>query len=53
MYDLKESKYLQSSTEDTPIFEDLEGSRPRTWPFEAKAKDFKTVLEAATSVIEN
>jgi len=45
MYDLIGSKKLQSSTEDRPVFEDLEGSkpRPRTWPFEAKvkAKDFK------------
>jgi len=33
MYDLKGSKKLQSSTEDRPIFEDLEGWRPRpkTW----------------------
>jgi len=57
MYDFKGSKKLQFSTEDRPIFEDLEDSRPRprTWPFEAKAKDFKTVLEdvveAATSAV--
>jgi len=41
MYDLKGSKKLL--TEDRPIFDDLEGSRPtprpRTRPFEAK--DFK------------
>jgi len=41
MYDLKGSKNLLSSTEDRPIFENLEGSRPRT---------SKTVLKAATSV---
>jgi len=29
MYDLKGSKKLLSSTEYRPIFEDLEGSRPR------------------------
>jgi len=32
MYDLKRSKKLLSSTEDRPIFEDLEGSRPRPRP---------------------
>jgi len=44
MYDLKGSKKLQSSTESSPNFEELEGSRPRprTWPFEAK--DFKNCL---------
>jgi len=49
MYDLKGSKNLQSSTEDRPIFEDLEGSRPRprTSKIVLEAKD---VLEAATSV---
>jgi len=33
MHDLKGSKKLQPSTEDRPIFEDLESSRakPRTW----------------------
>jgi len=35
MFDLKESYKLQSSTEDRPIFEDLEGEA------KAKAKDFK------------
>jgi len=39
MYDLKESKKLQSSTEDRPIFEDLKGSRPRP-------RTSKTVFEA-------
>jgi len=50
MYDLKGSKKLLSSTEDRPIFEDLEGSRPRTLKtvleYVLEAKD---VLEAATS----
>jgi len=46
MYDLKESKKLQSSTEDRSILEDLEGSRPRTSKTALEAKD---VLEAATS----
>jgi len=30
MYDLKGNKKLLSSTENRPIFEDLEDSRPRT-----------------------
>jgi len=29
MYDLQGSKKLLSSTKDSPIFEDLEGSRPK------------------------
>jgi len=65
MYDLKGSKNMLSSTEDRPIFEDSEDSRPRprTWPFEAKPRTSKTVLEdvleakdvlvAATSVYRN
>jgi len=50
MYDLKESKKLQqlSSTEDRPIFEDLEGSRPRTWLSRPRPRISKTALEAAT-----
>jgi len=50
MYDLKGSKKLLSSTEDMPIFEDLEGSRPRprTWPSRRRSRPrtLKTVLEA-------
>jgi len=46
MHDLKGSKKLLSSTEDRPIFEKLEGLRPRTSKTVLEAKD---VLEAAAS----
>jgi len=46
MYDLKGSKNLLSSTEDRPIFEDLECLRPRTWLSRPRPKTSKTVLEA-------
>jgi len=50
MHDLKGSKKLLSSTEDRPIFEDLEGSRPRwrprTWLSRPRPRTSKTVLEA-------
>jgi len=48
MHDLKGSKKLLSSTKDKPIFENLEGSRPRqrTWLSKPKRKTSKTVLEA-------
>jgi len=45
MYDLKGSKKLQSSTENRPIFEDLEGSRPKPRTSKTVLEDF---LEAAT-----
>jgi len=51
MYDLKGSKKLQSSTEVRPIFEDPEGSRPRSIDLDpSRPRTSKTVLEAATSV---
>jgi len=50
MYDLKGSKKLLSSTEDRPIFEDLECLRPRTSKTVLEAKD---VLEAVTSALGN
>jgi len=57
MYDLKGGKKLLSSTEDKPIFENLEGSRPRprpwTWFSRPRTRTSKTalvdVLEAASS----
>jgi len=63
MYDLKGDKKLLFSNENRPIFEDLEGSRPRprTWLSRPKPRlrtsnpvledvfEAKDVLEAATS----
>jgi len=46
MYDIKGSKKLLSSTEDRPIFEDLEDSRPRPSKTVLEATD---VLQTATS----
>jgi len=45
MYVLKGSKKLVSSTEDRPIFEDVEGLRPRTWLSRPRPRTSKTVLE--------
>jgi len=53
MYDLKGGKKLLSLTEDRPIFEDLEGSRPRPRPRTSKTVlEAKDVLEAATSDLQ-
>jgi len=54
MFDLKGSKNLLSSNEDKPIFEDLEGSRPRPRPRTLKTVledvlEAKDILKAATS----
>jgi len=43
----KEAKKLLFSTEDRPVFEDLEGSRPRsmTWLSRPRSRTSKPVLE--------